>query len=346
MPRDRGTAKEIRVLVAHNSNIQTQLLADALSRDSQFAVFPASSSAAVHDVVNHRALNVAVISSVLDGEPLQGLNVVRQLSTSKPAIRTVLLLDSSKREIILEAFRAGVRGVFSPQESLETLCRCVRQVHEGQIWADRQQMSYAVEEMAGTAGGRGIDPKALDSLSKREREVVQRLAEGLSNREIAERMGLSQHTIKNYLFRIFDKLGVASRMELLFLAMAHPLANQGSGGPHAAAGNPEAAHTTLSQYQAAAEKGTPEAQLALARFYCQGEGGPKDPQAAYMWYLISENAIHQMRDSITHAKRKVAELLSTDEIMEAQQRAAERLKKPVQTSSQAGAAKAWSAAKG
>jgi DNA-binding CsgD family transcriptional regulator len=60
----------------------------------------------------------------------------------------------------------------------------------------------------------------LDLLSKREMQVVSSLAEGLSNREIAERLGLSQHTIKNYLFRVFDKLGVSSRVELLFMVPA------------------------------------------------------------------------------------------------------------------------------
>jgi DNA-binding CsgD family transcriptional regulator len=72
---------------------------------------------------------------------------------------------------------------------------------------------------------RAVDSNGLSLLSKREMDVVRSLAEGLTNREIAERLGLSQHTIKNYLFRVYDKLGVSSRLELLFMTLTQ------SGGP-------------------------------------------------------------------------------------------------------------------
>ena len=76
---------------------------------------------------------------------------------------------------------------------------------------------------------RAVDANGLNLLSKRELEVVRCLAEGLTNREIADRLGLSQHTIKNYLFRVFDKLGVSSRLELLFMTLAQPIVPQLAG---------------------------------------------------------------------------------------------------------------------
>jgi DNA-binding NarL/FixJ family response regulator len=217
----RGSAEStIRVLVADDNRIHTQLLADALRRDGQLEVIGLlSCSDEVIEAANLYKCDVVVISANLDEAPLRGFEVLRHL-TSNPEIRAVMLLESSKREIILRAFHAGARGIFSRSESVEILSKCVRSVHHGQIWANSQQMSYAVEALASVPIVRAIDANGLNRLSNRELEVVRCLADGLTNREIAKRLGLSQHTIKNYLFRMFDKLGVSSRVELLVVALS------------------------------------------------------------------------------------------------------------------------------
>ncbi len=166
----------------------------------------------------HR-VNVVVLSSNLDEEPLRGFELLRELRASNPDIFAIMLLDSSKKESVLQAFRAGARGIFSRHDSVETLSKCIRSVYEGQIWANSQQLSFAVEALATSPVVRAVDANGLSLLSKREMDVVRSLAEGLTNREIAERLGLSQHTIKNYLFRVYDKLGVSSRLELLFMTL-------------------------------------------------------------------------------------------------------------------------------
>src|ERR1700721_2859014 len=131
-----------------------------------------------------------------------------------------MLLDSSKPDSILEAFRTGARGVFYIQESSDVLCLCIHRVHEGKAWVSHDQMTVVLEALAATPKIRAVNGKGMNLLSKREAQVVRCLAEGLTNREIAQRMGLSQHTIKNYLFRIFDKLGVSNRVELLFMTLS------------------------------------------------------------------------------------------------------------------------------
>jgi len=220
----------VRVLVADDTRIHTQLLADALRRDRCLEVISSPShSRDLIEVASQHHFDVLVVSSNLDEEPLRGFEVLRGLRVTRPDLRSIMLLDSSKREAVLQAFRSGARGIFSRHDSVETLCKCVRTVHEGQVWANSQQMSFAVEALASSPTVRAVDANGLNLLSKRELDVVRSLAEGLTNREIAERLGLSQHTIKNYLFRVFDKLGVSSRLELLFMTLAQPVVPQLAG---------------------------------------------------------------------------------------------------------------------
>lgn len=221
--------KTIRVLVADDTRIHTQLLADALRRSPEFDVL--SSPSHSHDLIAFAKLHtidVMVLSFTLDEQPMRGCDTLRELRAKNPALRAVMLLDSSRREVILGAFRAGARGILSRHESVETLQKCIHSVYQGQIWANSQQMSFAVEALASFPSVCAVDANGLDLLSKREMDVVRSLAEGLTNREIAERLGLSQHTIKNYLFRVFDKLGVSSRLELLFMTLTQAGALQTS----------------------------------------------------------------------------------------------------------------------
>ena len=231
-PSSGGQA--IRVLVADDTRIHTQLLADALRRDLQLEVIspPPQSRDLVAAVKLHR-VHVVVLSSNLDEEPLRGFELLRELRASNPDIFAIMLLDSSKKETVLQAFRAGARGIFSRHDSVETLSKCIRSVYEGQIWANSQQLSFAVEALATSPVVRAVDSNGLSLLSKREMDVVRSLAEGLTNREIAERLGLSQHTIKNYLFRVYDKLGVSSRLELLFMTLTQAGAKPSGGAPGA-----------------------------------------------------------------------------------------------------------------
>jgi DNA-binding NarL/FixJ family response regulator len=129
-----------------------------------------------------------------------------------------MLLDTSERSQVVEAFRTGARGVFSRSESLTSLARCIQCVSEGQIWANSKELRYILEALGEALPLRVVDTRGAALLSRREVEVVRCVAEGLSNREIAQRLGLTEHTVKNYLFRIFDKLGVSKRVEVVLYA--------------------------------------------------------------------------------------------------------------------------------
>jgi DNA-binding NarL/FixJ family response regulator len=129
-----------------------------------------------------------------------------------------MLIDASEHKQVVEAFRAGARGVFCRSESLTSLAKCIQCVSEGQIWANSRELRYLLEALGEAMPLRVIDARGTALLSRRELEVVRCVAEGLSNREIAHRLGLTEHTVKNYLFRIFDKLGVSKRVEVVLYA--------------------------------------------------------------------------------------------------------------------------------
>jgi two-component system nitrate/nitrite response regulator NarL len=130
-----------------------------------------------------------------------------------------MLLDRSERSAAVEAFRAGASGIFCRSESLKFLPRCISSVHAGQVWANSTELKFLLDALAEAVPSRlPVERSDISVLSKREQDVVRGVAEGLSNREIAQQLSLTEHTVKNYLFRIFDKLGVSSRVEVVLYA--------------------------------------------------------------------------------------------------------------------------------
>ena len=122
----------------------------------------------------------------------------------------------------VNAFRSGVKGLFCFSEyPFRLLCKCIQSVHRGQVWANSEQLQYLIEGITQVPSLRMVNAMGIKLLTPREEQVVALVAEGLSNREVAHELSLSEHTIKKYLFRIFDKLGISSRVELVLYAVSH-----------------------------------------------------------------------------------------------------------------------------
>lgn len=212
----------IRVLAVDNTSMNTQLLVDTLARDGQFHMASSvSTPAEILACMKAVRPQVALISARHGDNASAGFDLCREICATSPSTRVIMLLDASERSQVIAAFRAGAGGVFCRTEPLNLLAKCIRCVHQGQVWASSEELHYLLQAMTEPTPIRfhTIDGKSL--LSAREIEVVRCVAEGLTNREIANRLTLTEHTVKNYLFRIFDKLGVSSRVEVVLYALGN-----------------------------------------------------------------------------------------------------------------------------
>jgi DNA-binding NarL/FixJ family response regulator len=173
--------------------------------------------------VHQGGTDVALLGLDLADGPLKGLLALRAVREIDPQFRVILLLNQSQPQLVLDAMRGGSRGVFSRSEfQPAVLFKCIRSVHAGQIWLNTQELGYVLSAWGRTPQMRVVDAQGVKLLSNREEDVVQLVVEGLGNREIAHRLNLSEHTVRNYLFKVFDKLGISNRVELVLYATSNP----------------------------------------------------------------------------------------------------------------------------
>ncbi|HLK32162.1 MAG TPA: LuxR C-terminal-related transcriptional regulator, partial [Terriglobales bacterium] len=230
-----------------------------------------------------------------------GFTLLRQLRTDHPDVRTIILLDSPQRELVVEAFRAGAKGIFCRIDPIRALRKCIYRIHAGEIWASNREMEYVLQALRDTAPLRVIDVQG-QTLLPREQQIVECIAAGLSNRETGDRLRLSEHTIKNYLARIYHKLGVSSRAEVIFYACTYLQQSRPQSEAEIIAGLADAAPDRVRKL---AEQGLVVAQYLLAKMYRDGEGVAQDSAAAYTWFLVAEQTCRE----ISRCSRNQRELL-------------------------------------
>jgi DNA-binding NarL/FixJ family response regulator len=213
----------IAVLIADSNRIQAQLLTSALRRRSEFHISTCQvDMASILHAVTSSPAKVVVLSLNHSVDIGGQMAAMRRVHLSHPALAKVLLVESYDRELVVSAFRSGVRGIFCISDThFRLLCRCIQRVAGGQIWANTEQMTFLLDLISEVPSLRVVNTHGHQMLTPREQQVVALVAEGLSNRDTARELDLSEHTIKKYLFRIFDKLGISSRVELVLYAVNH-----------------------------------------------------------------------------------------------------------------------------
>ena len=216
-----SSRQEIRVVLAEDNSIYAELLASAIARDRRLnVVYSTSDVSEIARQVTRFQPDVVVLSASLEGNPEGGFEVLEKLKGVAPQSKLIVLLERSVPDQVVQAFRMGARGVFSRTSPVKELSKCIRVVHAGQIWANSEELGFVVRALASASVPQNLITKGIEQLSNRERDVVRCLAEGMSNREIAEKLSISPYTVKNYMFKIFERLGVSSRVELLFYVMS------------------------------------------------------------------------------------------------------------------------------
>jgi DNA-binding NarL/FixJ family response regulator len=223
MANQYSSAGTIRVLVADTTPMGTQLILEALRQDNHFSVLGAPTIPDVFaESVSNFEPHVVIIGVGANGNARKSYALLRRGLACFSQTQAVMLLDASTHDHVVEAFRSGARGVICRDVGLGALRKCIDAVNRGQIWANSEQLGFVLEVFS----QRWVPQSVVDSrgralLSKRELDVVRCVSEGMTNRDVAARLGLSEHTVKNYIFRTFDKLGVSNRAELILYAINH-----------------------------------------------------------------------------------------------------------------------------
>jgi len=153
-----------------------------------------------------------------------GLEVLTEVNFDSLPTRVIVLTAAEDDGDVVRAMRLGARGVVLKQSASDLLLKGIRQVHDGEIWLDNHMTAEVIDAFKKSAESGQRREKRL--LSDREKEIVQLVTQGFRNREIGEKLFISEQTVKNHLHNIFDKLGVSDRLELALYAIHHSLVEQ------------------------------------------------------------------------------------------------------------------------
>ena len=167
--------------------------------------------------------DVIILDLILERE--NSLEFLSELIQAAHGARVLVVTGVPDRELLLRAVRCGAMGVMLKGESPQLLFKAIRKLYQGEVWLNRPLNADAIDEiLGGTTNAADAEAAKIASLTSRELQVIACLSEGLKNKQIAERLFLSEKTVGHHLSSIFSKLEVADRLELLIYAYRHHLA--------------------------------------------------------------------------------------------------------------------------
>jgi DNA-binding NarL/FixJ family response regulator len=154
---------------------------------------------------------------------MDGLTALQTLQHNSHKTRIIVLTASEDKNEWVQAMKLGCSGIVIKQTQPDLIVKSIRKVHAGEIWLDSHTTAAVMRQFASpaelAASGNSKSGRERSPLSTREREIVALVAQGYKNKEMAEKMFISEQTVKNHLHNIFDKLGVSDRLELALYAI-------------------------------------------------------------------------------------------------------------------------------
>ncbi len=174
---------------------------------------------AVFNAVSRFNADIMLFEGALSTSPFEA--VTRILSIA-PALRIVLVSSNVTEEETVEMMRRGVWGIITRSIAPDLLIRCVRKVHEGESWLDKRGVNWVIEAYRAQAA-QLTSPRQKVKLSPKELQIISGVTQGLRNKDIAQEVGTTEQVVKNYLRKVYDKLGVSDRLELALYCMHHKL---------------------------------------------------------------------------------------------------------------------------
>jgi DNA-binding NarL/FixJ family response regulator len=210
----RGDAA-FRVVIVGRDSLTGSLLADSLTHNLNCESV-ATRQSDVMRLLASRKVDLVIISADFNSVAGAGFDLASDVSSAHPLIPIIILLDEPVNDLVIRAFICGARGVFNPHDSMIEFIDCVEHVRKGSIWAGKEVTNFLLDALRCIPVPGLLTKDPSSALSTRELQVVHCAARGKTNKAIASELCLSEHTVKNYLFKAFEKLGVSSRVELLF----------------------------------------------------------------------------------------------------------------------------------
>lgn len=213
---------KIRVMIADDHPIVRDGLKKLLSLEDDIEVVAvASDGREVLDQVAEHQPDIILLDLRMPN--LDGITTLQTLQEKGCPAKVIILTASEDKNEFVQAMKLGARGIVLKQTASELIVKSIRKVQSGEIWLDSQTTAAVMRQFASPAaepapvqGGR---VRERSPLSAREREIVALVAQGYKNKEMAEKMFISEQTVKNHLHNIFDKLGVSDRLELALYAI-------------------------------------------------------------------------------------------------------------------------------